>query len=318
MEEYRTEDGKVYKYVHDDGSETAIKTVSSCDNIFNKATGKIEPVEVDRNKFSCFISSSVGCPIGCKFCYLTVKKFPYHPLLKQDIEHNAKAALHKRFNKSDWNINPDKYMKLSWMGMGDALLLDPIKVAVLTEEIIEWVLEMKCALGIDGVDIATVLPHKKKGWLFGLGMLNMMLQKYPINPTSKDRSRVRLFYSLHFLPDLIPLKRNFYEDMEFLQRVNDDYGVEVIFHHMFLDGLNDNKNKLDNLRRWMESSGFKPELRILRYNECPNSPYKESRKFDELVKYSSDIFPKIKYQVSAGSEIKAACGQFLCERMVGK
>ena len=54
------------------------------------------------------------------------------------------------------------------------------------------------------------------------------------------------------------------------------------------------------------------ELRILRYNECDNSPYKESDKFDYIVKYFHDNLSKVKYQISAGSEIKAACGQFIC------
>ena len=50
MEVYRTQDDQVSKYIHDSGAETAIKTVSSCDNVVNKITGNVDLIEVDRNK----------------------------------------------------------------------------------------------------------------------------------------------------------------------------------------------------------------------------------------------------------------------------
>lgn len=316
MEEYRTEDGQVVKYIHDDGSETAIKTVSSCGNILNKATGKIEPVEVDRNKFSCFISSSVGCPIGCKFCYLTVKKFPYHKLTKKDIVKNVQSALVEELAYSDYSHKyNNKFIKLSWMGMGDALLLDPPIVYEATHDILGHIYDLNLVSGVDGVDISTVLPHNKKGWPYWLGMLNKDLHYGFIrNPKSLDRSPVRLFYSLHH-GELIPIERNVNRDFETLQWFNYMYGVDIIIHHMFIEGWTDTEEHLDYIEIFLRRFDFNPEIRILRYNECPNSPYKEAPNFDELVKHAADIFPKVKYQVSAGSEIKAACGQFLCKKM---
>jgi len=314
MEDYTTQDKQVVKYVHNDGSETAIKTVSSCDNILNQATGEIEPIKVDRNKFSCFISSSVGCPIGCKFCYLTVKNFPYVELSKESIYQNVKNALWDRIvHKREWRTIGEQYMKLSWMGMGDAFLLKPNDVLEVTRDLIEWSLEHNLVKGIDGVDISTVLP-KKKWWPCILGTLNLKLLEYPVNPTSKDRSRVRLFYSLHHC-DLIPMSRNFLKDLSWLKSLEMDFGVDVIIHHMFIEGVNDTDHDVENLHRIFRKYKYHPELRILRYNECPNSPYKESPRFNELVRLCSETFRKIKYQVSAGSEIKAACGQFLCKTL---
>lgn len=323
MEIYKTEDGNVVKYVHNDGSETAIKTVSSCDNIYNEATGKVEPVNVDRNKFSVFISTSVGCLIGCKFCYLTVKKFPYHKLTPVEIERNVINALKDRIQYDLTGVPhiddyfKDKYMKLSWMGMGDALIYRPEYILDVTQNILNYSIEYGLVAGIDGVDISTVLPRKmlKKGWPFYYGMLNMILRNsYFINPKSRNRSPLRLFYSLHH-PDLINVKRNLHHDFETLRRFNYDYGVDIIIHHMFIEGFTDTIEHLDHLKLFFDQYGFHPELRILRYNECDNSPYKEAPNFNELVKHAAHIFPKIKYQVSAGSEIKAACGQFLCKNL---
>ena len=70
---YRTEDGTVSKYIHEDGSETAIKLVKSTQNVLNPITNTMDKVESDRNKYSIFISCSVGCFMKCKFCHLTLK-----------------------------------------------------------------------------------------------------------------------------------------------------------------------------------------------------------------------------------------------------
>jgi len=54
------------------------------------------------------------------------------------------------------------------------------------------------------------------------------------------------------------------------------------------------------------------ELRVLRYNTCEVSTYiHESDNFKNIIKRLMEVHPHIKVQVSAGSEVKAACGQFL-------
>ena len=47
---FRTGDGTVSKYIHEDGSETAIKLVKSIQNIVNPLTKEIEVRKTDRNK----------------------------------------------------------------------------------------------------------------------------------------------------------------------------------------------------------------------------------------------------------------------------
>ena len=90
---FRTEDNTVSKYIHDDGSETAIKMVKSVQNIFNPLTNEIESRESDRNKYSVFISSSVGCFMKCKFCHLTLKNSEFIKLEEDQIFNNLKEGL---------------------------------------------------------------------------------------------------------------------------------------------------------------------------------------------------------------------------------
>ena len=67
-EVFITDDDLVLKMIHEDGSETSVKTVSSCDTIRNPKTGVIEHNNIERNKYSVFTSSSRGCPMSCDFC----------------------------------------------------------------------------------------------------------------------------------------------------------------------------------------------------------------------------------------------------------
>lgn len=61
LEIFRTEDGTVTKFIHSDGSETAIKAVPSQSTFIDKETGTVDIRLTDRNKYSIFISSSTGC-----------------------------------------------------------------------------------------------------------------------------------------------------------------------------------------------------------------------------------------------------------------
>jgi adenine C2-methylase RlmN of 23S rRNA A2503 and tRNA A37 len=56
------------------------------------------------------------------------------------------------------------------------------------------------------------------------------------------------------------------------------------------------------------------ELRVLRYNDSNNSELKESKKICSAIEELKNSDLKFKYQVSAGSDISAACGQFICRR----
>jgi adenine C2-methylase RlmN of 23S rRNA A2503 and tRNA A37 len=53
------------------------------------------------------------------------------------------------------------------------------------------------------------------------------------------------------------------------------------------------------------------ELRVLRYNECENSWWFESERYEEIVdRLRREVTVKVKAQESPGKEIKAACGMF--------
>ncbi len=313
MEIYRTEDGKVTKYVHDDGSETSIKhaIAEDCGGNYGKVT----------NKFNVFISSSVGCPVKCKFCYLTVKKFPFHNLESAEIVSNVIDAI-----KDQVKVYPElkgKYVKLSWMGMGDPCI-NFMKTIDSTDMIIRRIMEQKLCKGIDGIDIGTTMPSTagKGSILHGLELFNALMLDFPRNPLRTAISPFRIFYSLHgtssIRNDLIPKSMDITDAWMELHTIPPNQ-AKVIIHHMLLDGINDSDYDIKDLLKLMKHLTYKNDhqLRILRYNSCTNSPYVESTRFHEIIKRIHNNIPDVKVQASPGSEVKASCGMFLLGDSIG-
>ena len=334
-----SDDKTVVKIVHHDNSETAIKTVLSCNSILTDA-GTFEVNESDRNKYSIFISDSTGCYMKCQFCYLTLKNMRYEKHDGLAIFDNLVEAMEERiYAQADDAELPnieDKFVKLCWMGMGDAFV-NTTKLKAVTKSMLNYIMSRNMAVGFDGVDLSTVMPKVKDvdAALNQLKELDASLQDYPLNPhndvlvhrnaefsntgtTYPNRSRFRLFYSLHsaiqesrdtLIPNAMPIDKA----IPALLKYSENNKYNLIFHHMFMDGFNDTDEEIDALITLIEKYELQNfELRILRYNTCDVSTYiHESDKFPDIIKRLMEVHPHIKVQISAGSEVKAACGQFL-------
>lgn len=331
MKIFESEDHQVTKYVHQDESETCIKTVPSLDTT-PTADGDVELKVVDRNKYSVFVSPSCGCPLNCSFCYLSIDKVPFRKVRTDALLDNLKEAIKHRVTTEP--AIRHRYIKLCWMGMGEAII-DMDQVVEVTNEILTWAMGHGYTKGLDGVDISTVLPKiKGEVWMEQMQWLNEELEGwYDLNPNNRmadnvsdgegtftmyeNRSVFRLFYSLHsaiqetrdrIIPNAMPIA----DALERLKEVSTEGNcfVDVIVHHMFLDGVNDSEEEIDAVVEFMrELPGS--ELRILRYNKHDDSDIQESVVFKECMCALGDRVPKIKVQVSQGADVKSACGQFI-------
>lgn len=334
-EVFVSDDDLVLKVIHEDGSETAVKTVSSCDTIRNPVTGELEFNNIERNKFSVFGSSSRGCFMNCNFCYLTVKNCEYTKLRREQIYNNLKDAVDEQLvHKPE---TKDRYIKLCWMGMGEDHIANPGTTLHLTKDFLDWVMDSKYAIGIDGVDVATVLPKVKNNWVDVFSRFNQALAAYPYNPNNKlrvhgqgmekdavyiNRSPFRVFYSLHSvvqetrdiaIPNATPLD----EAIPMLKDYSNDNRNNVIFHHMFMDGQNDSEKEVDAFLELIQKYELQDyEFRILRYNHCDDADFGESKSFDEIIDTIAPHVPFLKVQLSTGSEVRAACGQFIVKQFV--
>lgn len=312
MEVYQTKDNKVTKYIHNDGSETAIK------HSFDSPTEKHGEFSKITNKFNVFISSSVGCRIKCSFCYLTLKKVPFFRLSKEDIAKNVIDAITHQVNL--FPSLTKQYVKLSWMGMGDACI-NFQKTVDTTEMIIREILDKKLCKGIDNIDISTMMPRsfKEGSMKYYVEKLNDLLVDVSINPLRESEPKVRIFYSLHSSLDsvrnkMIPHSKNINDALNELKSIPNDK-AKVIIHHMFLDSVNDFPDDIYNLIKLFTNPEMKHfQLRILRYNKCDHSINEESLLFVDIIKKLHEKIDNMKVQISPGSSVKAACGQFLLKQ----
>lgn len=311
MQKIISENGLTTKYIHNDGSETSFKMSHS--GRFN-SENLIVPITQDKVKYSLVISCSKGCQMSCSFCHLTQKSASFKELSTEQIENNLKDVIVDQMKQ-----NPEiahKHIKLCWMGMGEAIL-KPEMVKKVSMSVINWALENNYAAGVDGIDISTVLPKISNRWHEIIENLVKETESFPRNPhNTKNRTLVRLFYSLHtanqeLRNEIIPNTKEISVAIDSLNHFAKNIGIDVIYHYMFMNGINDNKPAVEELiELYKDKELLDSELRILRYNEAING-VSESSELKSIIKTLEDNIPKLKVQHSSGNSVASACGMFI-------
>jgi len=307
MEVKTTKDGSVYKFIHSDFSETAIKDVGGCSGLGSEAS----------EKYSVFASCSYGCKMNCKFCMLSTKGCKYQRIEPWTIEENLSHAI--SYATTYRRAITKKKVKLAWMGMGEPLA-EIGSLCCVTSSILRSVLkDHQKATGLDCVDVGTSFPDYdfKNMPEYLLDMLVKEVQTIPEVQNEQDRTRplVRLFISLGSLNEetrCFLMGKHGSRFQERLDRLRGSWKVpnSLICHLLLFEGINDSPEEIEQLMRFFTE---RPdlELRLLRYNQCSGSPFTESQRFDEVSELFLKELPRVKVQTSPGSEVMAACGQFL-------
>ena len=292
----KSEDELSYKFQHDNKSETTIKLISGCTDY------------EDESKFTVFISTSIGCNIGCKFCYLNFSDLKFELLYDEVIIYNTLKAI--KYVIAENPHLKEKYVKLSWMGMGDAFC-NFVNIELATTKILDTLLNENLVKGLDCVDVSTTMPHLIKPLL--IKELRDKFNNYPTNP--KRESPLRIFYSLISCnpvtrKKVIPCNHRGNEPFDTLMLYK-QY-VPVIFHNILLNKINDNQIDLIYTVNVLNEDFPDCEMRILRFNQHPMCKIEESRIFNTAVHYIQKHAKfNVKLQKSPGKDIKGSCGQFL-------
>lgn len=272
---------EVFKVIHESGNETCVKTVDA----------------ISTTKSTVFISSSVGCPLKCKFCHLTIKDIKYRKLEPSTIREDTLYGI--KYAASETPKIGAKDIKLSWMGMGDAFFNLQTVLDVSGE-----ILTSSGTKGLDKIDISTALPSHTSD--VDMETYSRVVEKY-------GERKVRLFYSLFSANRdtrnyMIPNTHTIEEAVNLFR----SHGVRVIAHQIFIDGVNDSAREVEELVDFVNrNADVFTELRVLRYNSCGNSWWYESVNYDGIMSVIHETCKlPIKSQVSPGKEIQAACGMF--------
>jgi len=317
MKKLYSQETQAFKFTHEDGSETSIK-LSPSGSFDSSNLDRTKPIVEDKAKYSIIISCSKGCQMACNFCHLTKLKMKFEPLTEKQVFDNIMSSI-REVHKSRPDIS-NKYIKLCWMGMGEAIL-QPETVRTVSILVLNTVLEEGLAIGVDGVDISTVMPKTTSKWKAVFSNLNESLYGYNLNPSNMvgERTPLRLFYSLHHYSQverdiIIPNTRSIDSTLNILTCFRDTTKINVVLHYMFMEGVNDSEEDVVGLVDWFNSNDdyYDTQFRVLRYNSF-NTVDAESCKMNLIVKYLEENMKvkQLKIQYSSGEDISSACGQFI-------
>lgn len=282
----------VTKFTHKDGSETSIKFGPS-----GEFDSNLDKVEKHNNKYSVVASISSGCELACKFCHLTQNKVKYQALTAKQVLDNLKEAVTKQIELTPELVARD--LKLCWMGMGDPFLhLE--EVYEVTRLFLMWIAKEGYAKALDSVDVSTAYPKNAGSAKHALIKLASICKFW----NGEGQHSLRVFYSLHSTnprvrKNLMPRTEDAREIVPYLTKLCKDIGIPFHVHYAMIEGINDTDEQLIDLN----NLGLE-NLRILRYNAGPDPRYKENASAISKV-------DNAKIQFSDGTEVNAACGEFL-------
>ncbi|MBN1969244.1 MAG: 23S rRNA (adenine(2503)-C(2))-methyltransferase RlmN [Candidatus Delongbacteria bacterium] len=238
------------------------------------------------------ISSQVGCKFNCSFC--TTGKMGFLRNLSVDEIVAEVISMQKMYDRRISNV--------VYMGMGEPF--DNYQNVIDSASILSD--DRGLAIGARKITISTV------GKVDGI-------QRY----TEEDQ-RYRLAISLHSPFDnvrssIMPINKKFQikELFDTLKKYAEKSKRKVVFEYILLDGLNDRKEDMQELKTLLKTLPSK--LNLIRFH---NNPYSEFKCPDErkIYKFYQEMqnrdFPVV-IRASRGEDVAAACGQLGMDKMDG-
>lgn len=275
---------KIFKKVHEDGSETVIKQVMPASR---NPDGQYH--ERDTLSTSIFVSSSKGCVKKCTFCHLTAMEMKFAKLSVEGIVDNVLQAV----GECSF-VDRGTPLKVCFMGMGDPNI---------SSSTTELVANSLCSqLVVEEVDVSSVMYSDSD-----VERYNKLSHRVP----------TRLFYSIHTgirarRNIIIPKTDSLHESVLNLLKFKGD----KFLHYTPVVGLNDRVRDAESLGR-IALRGF--GVRMLEFNPAGGSGLERPSRdrLSKLYKVMEGFGVPVKWQVSKGSKELASCGMFTEESKDG-
>jgi len=257
---------------------------------------QIEAVLIPRNvRNTLCVSSQVGCPLGCKFCYTGTARLRRNLEAKEIIGQLLFAKDHLNAWQSPLGEGEGpKINNVVFMGMGEPLLnYENVSKAI------------KIMVDKKGLNI-----HRKRITLSTSGVIPEMLQ-------CARELGVCLALSLHATDDetrtsIMPINRK-YSIIELVEACEEYVKLsqidKITIEYIMLNNVNDT---IEDAGRLVEIMGrFPSKVNLIPFNPWPEAIYEASSKesidrFASVIKRAGYI---AKIRVSKGQDILAACGQ---------
>jgi 23S rRNA (adenine2503-C2)-methyltransferase len=244
------------------------------------------------DRFSCCVSTQVGCPIGCVFCAtgqsgytrnLTAGEIVDQVLAVQEAVQNERLLI----DKPSYPID-----HVTFMGMGEPLLNYAATLKAIQ------LLNVELDISMRHITLSTI------GFVPGIYSL------------AKERLQITLAVSLHAPTDdlrqqLIPrtVKWSVAEIIDACRKYIQQTGRRVTFEYCLFDGVNDGDTQARELARLLH--GINCHVNLIPYNPVSGIPFHSppSRRIQAFRKILSAAGIKVTRRVQRGADIDAACGQ---------
>ncbi|MFC1942943.1 23S rRNA (adenine(2503)-C(2))-methyltransferase RlmN [Chloroflexota bacterium] len=286
--------GKEYEVGHSE----VVTTQHSQDGTTKLLLGMRDGVKVETvglpyaDRFSCCLSTQVGCPIGCVFCSTGLGGYT-RDLSAGEIVDQVLAVQELARSRPSQNENRScRIDHVTFMGMGEPLLNYESTMKALR------LLNEELRISIRHMTVSTV------GFIPGIRRL------------AEENLQITLAVSLHAPTDnlrcqLIPkmVKWSVTEIIDTCRDYVQKTGRRVTFEYCLLGGVNDGVTEARELARVLH--GLNCHVNLIPYNPVCGLPFhasspKSNRAFHKILN-SEGI--QVTQRVRRGADIDAACGQ---------
>ena len=249
------------------------------------------------DRYSCCVSTQVGCPVGCTFC-ATGRSGYTRNLSAGEIADQVLSVQEAARNRLLPEDKPDfRVDNVIFMGMGEPLLNYEASVKAIK------LLNEEMGIGMRHITLSTI------GFVPGIRLL------------SKEKLQITLAVSLHATTDdlrkkLIPgmARWSIAEIINACLRYIHNTGRRVTFEYCLLNGVNDSDAQAGELAELLQNMNC--HVNLIPYNSggslsFKSPPVKRTEAFQKII---SDAGIEVTRRVQRGAGIDAACGQ-LRQRM---
>ena len=253
---------------------------------------KIETVGIPyEDRFSCCVSTQVGCPVGCIFCATGASGY------KRNLDAGEIVDQVLSMSGAGENVSCIKHESeqpvnnVVFMGMGEPLLNYDQTMKALR------LINQELRIGARQLTLSTV------GHVPGIKQL------------ISERMQFTLAVSLHAATEhvrriVVPgMKWSLYEIVSTCKEYIDETNRRVTFEYCLLRDINDSDEQARQLTKLI--SGMNCHVNIIPYNRVSHLPLfqptnKRIQAFEEILKQSGI---NVTRRIERGADIDAACGQ---------
>ncbi|RPJ64141.1 MAG: 23S rRNA (adenine(2503)-C(2))-methyltransferase RlmN [Dehalococcoidia bacterium] len=242
------------------------------------------------DRFSCCVSTQVGCSIGCAFCATGACGFKRNLAVGEIIDQVLtvqEIALREKLLPAGGRVS-----HVVFMGMGEPLINYDATLAAVK------LLNTELNIGMRNITVSTI------GYVPGIYKL------------SKEKLQITLAVSLHASEDslrrrLVPgmSRYKLEEIVEACRAYFDETGRRVSFEYCLLKGINDSKD--DAARLAVLIRGLNCHVNLIPYNAVEGCVYRspEQARVADFRQVLEDASIVVTQREQRGSGIEAACGQ---------